>query len=163
MVKHKHLAFILVTSVIFLKCESANSQWQWMPDVCGGYSDDWSAKCRRDSNGNMIDGRTGKVYDSSGNLIRGNSESIDSLYEKASDEKRKGNYIAASQIYMKIISLDPQEAQAYFNLGSIQHLKLNDRDGALVNFRTAEKLFRQQGNKYMTRASIENIHELTGR
>jgi hypothetical protein len=115
MVKHKHLAFILVTSVIFLKCESANSQWQWMPDVCGGYSDDWSAKCRRDSNGNMIDGRTGKVYDSSGNLIRGNSESIDSLYEKASDEKRKGNYIAASQIYMKIISLDPQEAQAYFN------------------------------------------------
>jgi tetratricopeptide (TPR) repeat protein len=163
MVKHKHLVFILATSVIFFKCESANSQWQWMPDVCGGYSDEWSANCRRDSNGNMIDGRTGKVYDPSGNPIQNNSESIDSLYEKASDEKRKGNYIAASQIYKKIINFDSQEAQAYFNLGSIQHLRLNDRAAALVNFRTAEKLFRQQGDDYMTRASIENIHELTGR
>jgi hypothetical protein len=40
------------------------------PDVCGGYSDSWSANCRRDSNDNMIDGTTGDVYNSDGDLIR---------------------------------------------------------------------------------------------
>lgn len=167
MAKHKQLAFLLATSTMFLTCESVQAQWQWMPDVCGGYSDDWSANCRRDSNGNMIDGRTGKTYDSRGNLTQPNSRSvnsvIDSLYGQASDEMRRSNYVAASRIYMRIISLDPQEAQAYFNLGSILQSNLHDRGGALVNFQKALKLFRREGNNYMTRASIRHIRELTGR
>jgi tetratricopeptide (TPR) repeat protein len=162
-VKHKQLAFILAASAILLTSESANSQWQWMPDVCGGYSDSWSASCRHDSNGNNIDGNTGKVYDPSGNPIQLNGESIDSLYQQASDENRRENYIAASQIYMRIISLNPQEAQAYFNLGSIQQLNLNDRNAAIANFQTALQLFQQQGDGYMTRASIDRINTLTGR
>jgi hypothetical protein len=41
----------------------------YFPDVCGGYSDEWSANCYRDSDGNMHDTRTGNVYDSEGNLL----------------------------------------------------------------------------------------------
>jgi hypothetical protein len=54
MSKIKQLAFLLAVSTTFLTCKSVQAQWQWMPDVCGGYSDSWSANCRRDSNGNPI-------------------------------------------------------------------------------------------------------------
>jgi tetratricopeptide (TPR) repeat protein len=92
-----------------------------------------------------------------------NSQSIDSLYEKASDERHKGNYAAAFQIYDNIVALDPQEAQAYFNRGSIKQSKLDDRVGAMEDFQIAVELFRQQGDKYMTRASMEHIQELRER
>jgi tetratricopeptide (TPR) repeat protein len=91
------------------------------------------------------------------------SSLIDSLYEKASDANYQGNYAVAFQIYTKIISLDPQEAQAYFNRGDIKQSKLNDRAGAGVDFRIAAKLFRQQGDDHMTRASIEHIQQLSER
>jgi tetratricopeptide (TPR) repeat protein len=85
---------------------------------------------------------------------------IDSLYEKASDENRRGNYSEAFQIYTKIVSLNSQEAQAYFNRGSIRQANLNDRAGAMADFQTAVELFQQQGDDYMTRASIEHIQQL---
>jgi hypothetical protein len=72
------LAFVLVSSAILLTCKSAHSQyqnqWQWMPDVCGGYADSWSRNCRRDNNGNMH--HNGNVYDPNGNLIRRNNNDI---------------------------------------------------------------------------------------
>jgi tetratricopeptide (TPR) repeat protein len=88
---------------------------------------------------------------------------IDSLYARASDANYEENYAEAFQIYTKIISLDPQEAQAYFNRGSIKQSNLNDTAGAEMDFRMAAKLFRQQGDDHMTRASIEHIQELGGR
>jgi tetratricopeptide (TPR) repeat protein len=88
------------------------------------------------------------------------SSVIDSLYAKASDASYEENYAEAFQIYTRIISLDPQEAQAYFNRGSIKQSNLNDSAGAEIDFRIAAKLFRQQGDDYMTRASIQHIQEL---
>lgn len=85
---------------------------------------------------------------------------IDSLYEKASDARREGNYSQAFQIYTKIISLNPQEAQAYFNRGSIRQSNLNDRTGAMADFQIAVELFRQQRDNYMTRASIQHLQQL---
>ncbi len=86
---------------------------------------------------------------------------VDSLYEKASDARWSKNYAAEFQIYNKIISLDPRSAQAYFNRGSIKQEKMNDRAGALSDFQMAAKLFRQEGNSYMIRASSEHIEQLT--
>jgi tetratricopeptide (TPR) repeat protein len=86
---------------------------------------------------------------------------VDSLYEKASDARWSKNYAAEFQIYNKIISLDPRSAQAYFNRGSIKQNKMNDRAGALSDFRLAAKLFKQEGNSYMIRASSEHIEQLT--
>lgn len=86
---------------------------------------------------------------------------VDSLYGKASDAKLKNNYASAFQIYGQIISLYPQEAQAYFNRGSIKQSKLNDRAGALEDFQTAHGLFQQKGDKYMVRASMEHIRQLS--
>ena len=168
MVKHKQLAFLLAASAMLLTCESVKAQqWQWRPDVCGGYSDAWSANCRRDSNGNMIDGRTGKTYDSRGNLIPPNSQSVnsvvDSLYRQASDARWAGKYTTEFQLCTKIISLNPQEAQAYFNRGYIKRTHLNDRAGAIADFQVAFKLFRQQRNQYMTRASMEHLQQLSER
>jgi tetratricopeptide (TPR) repeat protein len=88
---------------------------------------------------------------------------INSLYIKASEEKYNRNYGAAFQTYTKIISVDPQAAQAYFNRGSIKQDKLNDRAGALEDFQTAYGLFQQKGDKYMIRASMEHIRQLSSR
>jgi tetratricopeptide (TPR) repeat protein len=87
--------------------------------------------------------------------------SIDALYEKASDAREGKNHAAEFQIYNKIISLDPRSAQAYFNRGSIKQEKMNDRAGALSDFRMAAKLFRQEGDSYMIGASSEHIEQLT--
>jgi hypothetical protein len=46
---------------------------------------------------------------------------INSLYRKASEEKYQRNYEGAFQTYTRIISVDPQAAQAYFNRGSINN------------------------------------------
>lgn len=86
--------------------------------------------------------------------------SIDSLYERAANARRTGDRAAAVQIYTKIIRFNSQEAQAYFNRGSIRQSNPNDLAGAMADFQTALKLFRQQGNNYMTRASIEHIQQL---
>jgi tetratricopeptide (TPR) repeat protein len=88
---------------------------------------------------------------------------IDALYSKASEEKYRGNYAAALQTYRQIISANSQEAQAYFNRGSIKQSKLNDRVGALEDFQIAHGLFQQKGDKYMIRASMEHIRQLSSR
>jgi tetratricopeptide (TPR) repeat protein len=91
----------------------------------------------------------------------GNDSSlVRSLYSKASDAKLAGDYATAFRIYNKIISLDSQAAQAYFNRGSIKQSKLNDRAGAMADFRMAYHLFRQRGDQYMIRASMEHINQL---
>jgi tetratricopeptide (TPR) repeat protein len=88
------------------------------------------------------------------------SSKVDALYEKASDATWNKNHAAAFQIYNKIINLDPRSAQAYFNRGSIKQEKMNDLAGALSDFRMAARLFKQEGNSYMVRASSEHIEQL---
>lgn len=101
------------------------------------------------------------------NIPGGNTPQQDSLvrslYSKASDARWAGNYTTEFQIYNKIISLDSQEAQAYFNRGSIKQSKLNDKVGAMADFRKAFELFQQKGDKYMKRASMEHIQQLSER
>jgi tetratricopeptide (TPR) repeat protein len=89
-----------------------------------------------------------------GSLIR-------SLFSKASDARWAGDYATEFRIYNKIINIDSQAAQAYFNRGSIKQSKLNDRAGAMADFRRAYQLFRQEGNQYMVRASMEHINQLS--
>jgi hypothetical protein len=72
MLMHKRSTFISLVSAVLLTCQAANAQWQWMPDVCGGYAE--TADCRRDSNGNMH--HNGNVYDPNGNPIRRNNNDI---------------------------------------------------------------------------------------
>jgi tetratricopeptide (TPR) repeat protein len=88
---------------------------------------------------------------------------VKNLFEEASDARWAGNYTTEFKLYNKIISLDSQEAQAYFNRGSIKQKYLNDRAGAIADFRAAFKLFRQQGDKYMTEASMEHLQQLSER
>lgn len=88
---------------------------------------------------------------------------VTTLFEKASDARWAGNYTTEFQLYDKIISLNPQEAQAYFNRGFIKKQYLNDRAGAIADFRMAFKLFQQQRDKYMTEASMEHLQQLSER
>jgi tetratricopeptide (TPR) repeat protein len=101
---------------------------------------------------------------SPGNNSQGSSNYsslVRSLYSKASDARWAGDYATEFRIYNRIISLDSQAAQAYFNRGSIKQSKLNDKAGAMADFQIAYQLFRQRGDQYMIRASMEHINQLS--
>ncbi|NJM65618.1 MAG: hypothetical protein HC851_08075 [Acaryochloris sp. RU_4_1] len=68
------------------------------PDVCGGYSDSWSANCRRDNNGNMHDGNSGNVYDPYGNPIRQNRRTENTEVSPSSQLTRPQIYRFVDQI-----------------------------------------------------------------
>lgn len=85
---------------------------------------------------------------------------IDSLYSQAYAARRAKNYASALEIYNKIISLDSQEAQAYFVRGSIKKSQLNDKNGAVKDFEMAAKLFRQEGKNYLSRKAIGEIQSI---
>jgi Tfp pilus tip-associated adhesin PilY1 len=67
MIMLKRLTFISVVSAVLLTCQSANAQWQWMLDVCGGHAQ--TANCRRDSHGSVH--HDGNVYDPSKSHSKG--------------------------------------------------------------------------------------------
>ncbi len=48
--------------------------------------------------------------------------------------------------YKKVIALNPKDADAYNNCGALKYFKLNDRPGAIQDFRIAAQLYRSQGN-----------------
>jgi hypothetical protein len=64
-----YLTFALLFSTSVLLLESAQAQWIYtpvFPDQCG-YKE---ARCRRDSSGNIVDKKTGDVYDRKGKFLR---------------------------------------------------------------------------------------------
>jgi hypothetical protein len=62
-----YLTFTLLFSTLVVFSDSAKAQWNYIPiDQCG-YQE---ARCTRDRNGNIIDKRTGDVYDRKGKLLR---------------------------------------------------------------------------------------------
>jgi hypothetical protein len=67
-----YLTFTLLCSTFLVFSENAKSQYIYtpvFPDQCG-YQE---ARCTRDSNGNIVDKKTGDIYDRKGNLLqRGN-------------------------------------------------------------------------------------------
>jgi tetratricopeptide (TPR) repeat protein len=138
-------------------------------DVCGGYSDEWSANCVRDVDRNMIDGKTGNAYDPKGNFIRagrGNltaykrAKAVQILYGKALIAGDKKDYEAEAQIYTNIIKIEPEEIAAYYNCGLVRKNNLNDRSGAIADFRMAAKNAQRHNRDEFFRYSIEQLQSL---
>jgi hypothetical protein len=76
-------------------------------DVCGGYSDSWSANCRRDNNGNMHDGNSGNVYDPHGNLIQKKRSGVYPVTPPTSSEAVRSNSCSvARQLTTVLNALD---------------------------------------------------------
>jgi tetratricopeptide (TPR) repeat protein len=132
--------------VATLACANAAAGWVNPPvivplpprDVCGGFADGWSQHCRRDANGNMIDTRTGDVYDRSGRLIRrgaappapaapaaracsdGGSTPI-SLQQRATALHQSGQWQSAAACYERALQVWPAEPTLHVNLGLIDY------------------------------------------
>jgi tetratricopeptide (TPR) repeat protein len=117
-------------------------------DPCGGFADDWSQHCRRDANGNMIDTRTGDVYDRNGNLIRrgtgrlapstapaaapkrgsaagqtceGSASTLDGLQRRGISLHQAGQWQAATACYERALKASPREPTVHMNLGLIDY------------------------------------------
>jgi tetratricopeptide (TPR) repeat protein len=154
---NRHTAFVFGTAVL-LAALAAPTAADWvnppvivpMPtrDPCRGFADDWSQNCRRDANGNMIDTRTGDVYDRNGNLIRrgsgrvapsavpqgslggngprgdvcdGGGATLDSLQRRGISLHRAGQSRAASACYERALRSSPREPTVHMNLGLLDY------------------------------------------
>ncbi|MFA9201943.1 MAG: tetratricopeptide repeat protein [Candidatus Nanopelagicaceae bacterium] len=69
-------------------------------------------------------------------------------------------YPQALADYNKAISLNPKLASAYYNRGLLKFQKLNDRTGAIQDFRQAARLFREQGNNQGYQLAIKSLQAL---
>ena len=58
------------------------------------------------------------------------------------------------------ISLDPKFAEAYTYRGLLKYKKLNDRPGAINDFRIAAKIYRQLGQSSNLKDTIEQLRKL---
>ena len=115
-------------------------------DPCGGFSDSWSQHCRRDVNGNMIDTRTGNVFDRNGNpagrriptvpdattgaglsapqaslSCPGGGSNLDSLQRHGAALLQAGQQLAAAKCYQSALQVAPEEPALYVNLGLIDY------------------------------------------
>jgi tetratricopeptide (TPR) repeat protein len=116
----------------------------------------------------MGTGRIGKFYYSipgayyNPNLPRvkpdGSKASQEKLvYNRAIAEGEKGNHEAAARLFIEIIKMNPQAAYAYYDLGLTFKNNLNNRDLAVKCFRTAAKVYQQNGDTSMARESLYQI------
>jgi tetratricopeptide (TPR) repeat protein len=62
--------------------------------------------------------------------------------------------------YNKAISLNPKYVDAYYNRGVLKQSKLNDRQGAIGDLRTAARIFREQGQIQNLQEAIANLRKL---
>jgi tetratricopeptide (TPR) repeat protein len=85
---------------------------------------------------------------------------VGSLYHQAFAEGEKGNYEAEVQIYSAIVRIDPQAGNAYYNRGLLKKNKLNDRAGAIEDFRSAARIYRQKGEDYMFQDCMSKLQSL---
>jgi tetratricopeptide (TPR) repeat protein len=104
-------------------------------DPCRGFGDSWSQHCRRDANGNLVDTRTGDVYDPQGRLIRrGSAAAPQAVPPRCSGAtpngaagvndqgiglQRAGRHDFALECYRLALRLDPGMLTAYVNQGLI--------------------------------------------
>ena len=106
---------------------------------------------------------TGKVVETSESKISANrSPSTAQQYKEQGDSKsRNGDKRGAISDYTSAIRLNSSFAVAYYNR-AIDRVSVGDRQGALVDFRKAAELFKQQGKGSDQRDALSEIAKLQG-
>ena len=106
---------------------------------------------------------TGKVVETSESKISANrSPSTAQQYKEQGDSKsRNGDKRGAISDYTSAIRLNSSFAVAYYNR-AIDRVSVGDWQGALVDFRKAAELFKQQGKGRDQRDALSEIAKLQG-
>jgi S1-C subfamily serine protease len=71
-----------------------------------------------------------------------------------------GNYRLALSEYDRAIALNPSYATAYYGRGMLKAYKLDDRAGAIEDFRAAARIYRQKGRTRDLKDAIEQLQKL---
>jgi tetratricopeptide (TPR) repeat protein len=71
-----------------------------------------------------------------------------------------GNYRLALSEYNRAITLNPSYATAYYGRGMLKAYQLDDRAGAIKDFRAAARIYRQKGRTRNLKDAIEQLQKL---
>lgn len=81
-------------------------------------------------------------------------------FERAVTKTSQGDYQGAIADYSQAISINPKNSMAYYNRALLFENKLNDRIGAIQDFRRAAQLYREQADINSLRAAISDLQRL---
>jgi tetratricopeptide (TPR) repeat protein/S1-C subfamily serine protease len=81
-------------------------------------------------------------------------------YNRALLKDNLNNLQGAMADYGQAIIINPKYSIAYYNRGVLKVVKLNDRAGAIQDFRQAAKLFREQGNTQGLQNALNALRQL---
>jgi tetratricopeptide (TPR) repeat protein len=62
--------------------------------------------------------------------------------------------------YNQAIIINPKYSGAYGNRGILKYDKLNDRTGAIQDFRQAARLYREEGDNHSAQIAIRALQQL---
>jgi tetratricopeptide (TPR) repeat protein len=89
-----------------------------------------------------------------------NPKYVNAYYNRGLLKKDLNDLQGALADYNQAISLNPKDADAYYNRGLLKKNKLKDQTGAVADFRTAAKLYRQQGKTSDLQDAINRLRDL---
>jgi tetratricopeptide (TPR) repeat protein len=81
-------------------------------------------------------------------------------YVERGNEKLDRDPQGAVAEYSQAIAINPKLAQAYYNRGIAKREKLNDKPGAIKDFKVAARLFREQGLETSRQLTIYQLRRL---
>jgi len=103
--------------------------------------------------------KTGFVLSSAGLVLsvpgKVNAESADFYFSRAIDKQEQGDYYGAISDYTKVIEINPNDANAYYNRGNIKGRDLKDNNGALLDLNKSLELDPFNDQAYISRGVIK--------
>jgi regulator of sirC expression with transglutaminase-like and TPR domain len=88
------------------------------------------------------------------------SIALEDSLKQAAVKAEGGNYLAAVEIYDRVIEIDPECATAYGNRALIR-ANLGNKQGAIEDLRKAAFLFLQQGKTANCEMALERIKSIS--
>ena len=78
-------------------------------------------------------------------------------FQRANKKEEEGNYYGAISDFVRLIEIDPKNAEIHFRIGNIKSRDLKDHTGALVDFNNAIKIDPNHSQAFISRSVVKTF------